>query len=317
MKQPMKPSEAAVAAWLTQHAHPVDVLDPEAPTDDLSPLDELVRNAEIVALGVSSRATRELSVAQHRLVRRLVEEHGFRSLLLEGDDPARLGLDAYVLTGAGDPAALLSGARSFWRTEEILGTLRWLRARNARHPDDPVRLAVPPSGAAVPATGLAEIERGLARDAIRWREQAKAPGGTVYWGGTAHTAVGDPRTVSDPGRQTHRNAGGQLREHFGPAYVSVGLSFHHGGQHPDPAPEFAESALGRAGLPAYLLDLRAPRPADVDAWFRTPTRTRLVGPGHDPRDDAAHHLSGGSLSDFFDAFVHVREVTGARVLTDR
>lgn len=307
------PSEA-VADWLSQHARTLDAHDPSAGPDDLRPLADAVAGAEIVALGVGSRATHELSVVQHRMLRYLVEEQGFRSLILEGGDPARLGLDAYVLTGAGDPRALLSEARPFLRTGEILDVLRWMRAHNERNPHDPVQLATPPSLSAMPAGGLAEIERFLADSTIRWHERTRLK--TVHWGGLAHTAVGAPRTVSSPAPQTHRNAGGYLREHFGKAYASVALTFHHGAGHPAPPADFAEAVLGAVDLPAYVLDLRARRPAPVDAWFGAPTKTRLVGPSYDAREDAGHHLSGSSLAQWFDAVAHVREVTPARALGD-
>ncbi|MEV0523123.1 erythromycin esterase family protein [Streptomyces sp. NPDC050439] len=304
----------AVADWLSRHARPVDAHDPLADTDDLRPLAAAVAGAEIVALGVGSRATHELSVVQHRILRFLVEEQGFRSLVLEGDDPARLGLDAYVLTGVGDPRALLSEARPFLRTGEILDVLRWMRAHNERHPHDPVQLATPPALSATPAGGLAEIERGLADSTIRWHERTRQK--TVYWGGLAHTAVGAPRTVSSPAPQTHHNAGGYLREHFGKGYASVALTFHHGAGHPVPPADFAEALLGAADLPAYFLDLRSRRPAPADAWLDAPAKTRLVGPSYDAREDAGHHLSGGSLAQWFDAVAHVREVTPARDIGD-
>ncbi|MGW6021339.1 erythromycin esterase family protein [Streptomyces sp. NPDC055099] len=304
----------AVADWLGRHARPLDAHDPSAAADDLRPLGDALAGAEIVALGVGSRATHELSVVQHRMLRHLVEERGFRSLVLEGDDPARLGLDAYVLTGAGDPRVLLSEARSFLRTGEILDVLRWMRAHNERNPHDPVRLATSPSLSAMPVGGLAGIERAVAESVIRWYKRTRQK--TVYWGGIVHTAVGAPRTVSSPAPHPHRNAGGYLREHFGKGYASVALTFHHGAGHPVPPADFADAVLGAVDLPAYFLDLRAPRPAPVDAWLGAPARTRLVGPTYDAREDADHHLSGSSLAQWFDAVAHVREVTPARALGD-
>ncbi|MFD4475790.1 erythromycin esterase family protein [Streptomyces sp. NPDC058471] len=304
----------AAADWLDRHAHPLDASDPLGELEDLRPLADAVAGVGIVALGVGSRATHELSVVQHRMLRFLVEEQGFRSLVLEGEDPARLGLDAYVLTGAGDPEALLSEARSFLRTGEILDVLRWMRGHNERNPHDPVQLAALPLRSLPPGGGLAEVERALADDTIRWYEGTRQK--TVYWGGLTHTVVGDPRTVSSPDVQTHRNAGGYLRERFGDGYASIGLTFHHGTEYPVPPADFAEAMLGATDLPAYFLDLRAGRPAPVDAWLGAPARTRLVGPFYDAREDADHHLSGGSLAEWFDGVAHVREVTPVRALTD-
>lgn len=296
----------AVARWIEQHAHRLSTSDPGAPLADLRPLGGIVGDARVVAVGASNRQARELSVLSHRIVRFLVEEKGFRSLALEGDDAARLGLDEHIRTGAGDPRAMLAEARSFWRTEEILDVIGWMCSFNRRNPGDPVRFAGAPEIS--PVGGLAGIEQSLAEGTIRWHERTADK--IVYWGGLAHTAVGDPRTVSPSSPpETHRNAGGHLREHFGAGYVSIGLTFHHGAAVPAPPAEFADAALGATGLDAYLLDLRADGPAPVRAWLGAPAKTRLIGPEYDPADDAAHHLSGGSLVGWFDAVVHAREIT--------
>ncbi|MFD9869364.1 erythromycin esterase family protein [Streptomyces niveus] len=308
--------------WIGRHAHRLTTLDPEAPLTDLLPLADIVRDAEVVAVGASTRQAHELSTLSHRVVRLLVEELGFRSLALEGDDASRVGLDEYISGGTGNPRALLAEARSFWRTGEILDVVRWMRSFNVRHPDDPVRFAgVVDSRRRDQEQGhrldsLAGIEVTLAENTIRWHEHTGDK--IVYWGGIAHTVNGDPRTVSPSSPPlTHRNAGSYLREHFGAGYVSIGLTFHHGmAPYPVPAPpaEFADAVLGGTGLDAYLLDLRADGPTSVRTWLDSPTRTRLIGPDYDPDDNAAHHLSGGSLADWFDAIVHTQEVTPVRLL---
>ncbi|MDA3647160.1 erythromycin esterase family protein [Saccharopolyspora indica] len=299
----------AVARWIEHHAHRLSTSDPAAPLADLEPLGGIVGDAEVVAVGASIRQSRELSVLSHRIVRFLVEEKGFRSLALEGDDAARLGLDEHIRTGAGDPRAMLSGARSFWQSEEILDVIGWMRSFNRRNPGDPVRFAGAPEVSLV--DGLAGIERSLAEGTIRWHERTADK--IVYWGGLAHTAVGDPRTVSSSSPpETHRNAGGYLREHFGADYVSIGLTFHHGSapyRIPAPPAEFADAVLGATELNAYLLDLRTDGPAPVRAWLDAPSKTRLIGPEYDADDDAAYHLSGGSLAGWFDAVVHAQEIT--------
>jgi erythromycin esterase len=328
------------AAWINRHAHPLTTLDPRAPLPDLRPLRDIVRDASIVALGASTRQAHELSVSAHRMARFLVEELGFRSLALEGDDPARVGLDDYVRTGKGDPRASLAGARAFWRTGEILDLVHWMRAYNEDHPDDPVRFAgVRPQ--AEPAVGMTAIERRMAEDTIWWHERTGDK--IVYWGGLAHTSIGiglqrldspssplvsqgsgspsspqvSPGTGSPSSSEAaaYRNVGGQLRERFGTGYLSIGLTFGHGTlpyEVPAPLPDFAETALSAAGLDAFLLDLRVEGPAAVRAWLDAPARTRVIGPRYDPADDAAYHLSGGSFGGWFDAVVHHERVTPVR-----
>ncbi len=299
-----------VTRWIRQHSHPLT---------ELWRVREMVGDAKVVGLGASSREAHELSAVAHRVLRVLVEEAGFRALALEGDDAVRVGLDAYVRTGAGDPRALLAGARPFWRTEEILDAVRWMRAYNERRPDAPVRFVGMPDRSRVPASGLdglAGIERDLAENVLAWHERTGDR--IVYWGGLAHTTNGRTRTVSPfPSPATHRNAGSHLRESLGSDYVSVGLTFHHGSVPyavPAPPADFADAVLGSAGPDAYVLDLRTEAPAAVGAWLDAPTRTRLIGPVYDAGDDAAHHLSGGSLREWCDLVVHVREVTPVRFL---
>ncbi|MEV5541754.1 erythromycin esterase family protein [Saccharopolyspora shandongensis] len=295
--------------WINSQAVRLASLDPGAPHEDLRPLRDRLRDARVVALGASSRGTHELAAVAHRLLRFLVAELGFRSLLLEGDDAASAELDAYVRTGRGDPREVLTGARPFLRTEEVLDAVRWIRSRNERHPGDQVRFALADPDVE-PGQELAGIERGLAENTIRWHERTGHK--IVYWGGLAHLVNGAARTVS-PGALTHRNAGSYLRERFGAGYVPVGLTFHEGHEVPASPADFAEAVLA-AGPAAYVLDLHADAPADVRAWLDAPTRTRLIGPDYDPADDASYHLSGGSLAEWLDLVVHVRDVGAARLL---
>ncbi|WP_159327668.1 erythromycin esterase family protein [Streptomyces tendae] len=310
-----------VTEWIKKNSHVLVNRKPDEPLDDLRPLAPLVRDARIVALGAAARQTHELSDVAHRIVRLLVEEEGFRSLALEGDDPGRLGLDVYVATGEGDPRVLLGKARPFWQTAEILGLVHWMRSYNERHPGDPVRFARFPAERVRHATrldGLAELERTLA-DGVNWWQQLTGDK-VVYWGGMAHTAVGAPRTVSpsEP-LESHQNMGGYLRERLGLDYRSVGLTMAHGsiGQPlPVPRPDFVDSLLhaaagNRAG---YVLNLGTSQPQPIRRVLEAPTRTRLIGPFYDPRDDAAHHMSGGSLASWFDVVVHTQEVTPSRPL---
>lgn len=52
----------------------------------------------------------------------------------------------------------------------------------------------------------------------------------VYWAAKMHTANGQRLAISYPPFPSSqgRSAGAQLRERYGPGYVSVGVTFHHG-----------------------------------------------------------------------------------------
>jgi erythromycin esterase len=323
-----------VARWIDAHARPLVTYDPDAPPDDLTPLGDLADQATVVALGGSTRGAHELAALTQRAVRFLVGELGFRTLALEMGAAQSGALDRYVRTGDGRPRELLSrpGIRSFWRVEEVLGTVRWLRSYAEAHPDDPVRFTGVDSDDPLPVARpgprpsdggleLDRIEQALAENTVRWHERTGHK--VAYWGGATHMARGHARSVSaPPGRPAvGRNAGSYLHEHFGSGYVPIGLTFHHGRVPypvPEPAPELVDAVLGSAGPDAYLLDLRnrnEPVPPAVRDWLDGPARARLIGPRYDPDDDRSYAMSGGSLAGWYDAIVHVRQVTPTRPLS--
>jgi erythromycin esterase len=136
------PAGPPLMGWITRHAQQLATSDADAAGfDDLRSLRGMVRDAGIVGLGESTHGGHEQFTLKHRLVRYLVEQMGFRSLLLEEDWTKGLEINDYLLHGTGDPRRLLTDAGPPWRTEEILDLLVWIRARNQSHPADPVRFA--------------------------------------------------------------------------------------------------------------------------------------------------------------------------------
>jgi erythromycin esterase len=166
-------------------------------------------------------------------------------------------------------------------------------------------------------TSMSYVESCLAKNVIWWHQRTGHK--IVYWSGS-HSAVGHARTVSFPPAppRTSRNAGSYLRDQFGARYMSVGLSFRNGSVPdavPAPEPGRADALLASTGLATYLLDLRAARPERVRARLHAPAKMRLIGPNYSPAHDADHHMSGGSLGDWFDLVIHHREVTPTHPVT--
>jgi erythromycin esterase len=79
-------------------------------------------------------------------------------------------------------------------------------------------------------------------------------------------------------------------------------------------PEFVEAVLADVDIDAYALDLRGLLPAPIRRWLDAPATTRLIGPHYDPEQDAAYHMCGGSLADWFDVIIHSQETTPIRPL---
>jgi hypothetical protein len=58
--------------------------DPNAPLDDLAPLQQLIGNASIVGLGEDTHGSHEFFTMKHRLLEFLVEKMGFTMFAMEG-----------------------------------------------------------------------------------------------------------------------------------------------------------------------------------------------------------------------------------------
>jgi erythromycin esterase len=127
--------------WLREQAVPLGPVELTAPLLDLAPLRSAVGDATVVGIGGSTYGASEHFVLTARVLRFLVEELGFRSVVTEEDWDVGLEIDRYLCTGTGDLDALVAGAGVPWRVAEVRDALAWLRERNAAHPKDPVRFA--------------------------------------------------------------------------------------------------------------------------------------------------------------------------------
>ena len=125
-----KPSAAAVS-WLRKKALPFATPEAGNGFDDLQKLRKLVGDARIVSLGEDTHGTREFFQMKHRLVEFLASEMGFTLFAIEANMPEAYRMNEYVLTGKGDPRALLKGMYFWtWNTQEVLDMVEWMRAFN-------------------------------------------------------------------------------------------------------------------------------------------------------------------------------------------
>jgi erythromycin esterase len=116
-------SESA-ARWLDERAIPLD-----------GDLTGIVGDASIVGLGDVTHGSRELYTTKLQILQFLVERMGFDVLTVEGSFPQFERLNAWILGGPGDLAALLvaqPGETSyyFWDVEEFAAVAAWMRQYN-------------------------------------------------------------------------------------------------------------------------------------------------------------------------------------------
>jgi erythromycin esterase len=104
---------------------------------DLDDLVERAGQARLVLLGEASHGTSEFYSWRTVLSRRLVEEHGFRFVLVEGDWASALTVNDYVKGRPGAVGSAREALRAFdrwpqwmWANEEVVELVEWLRSHN-------------------------------------------------------------------------------------------------------------------------------------------------------------------------------------------
>jgi erythromycin esterase-like protein len=100
----------------------------------------IIGDAPIVLMGESTLGTHEFYRARAEITKRLVADHGFTAVCIEGDWPDAYRVNRYV-RGAGDDDAALDALAGFarfpawlWRNAEVLDFITWLREYNDRAP---------------------------------------------------------------------------------------------------------------------------------------------------------------------------------------
>lgn len=90
-------------------------------------------DAKVVLLGEASHGTAEFYEARAAITKRLIEEHGFSFVAIEGDWPDAAQVDAHVRDGPGarrDGAAFRRFPLWMWRNETVSAFVDWLHAFN-------------------------------------------------------------------------------------------------------------------------------------------------------------------------------------------
>jgi erythromycin esterase len=127
-----QPTSSPVLSWIKQQALPLKTTDPQAPLDDVLPLQRIVGSASIVGLGEATHGSHEFFTLKHRLLEFLVEKMGFTMFAMEGSWSAGEQINTYVLTGQGEAANVLGQFHFWtWNTQEVLALVKWVRAYDA------------------------------------------------------------------------------------------------------------------------------------------------------------------------------------------
>ncbi|MEV4130083.1 erythromycin esterase family protein [Nocardia sp. NPDC049707] len=114
---------------------PLRTLDPAAALDDLDWLDEVIGDARVVAIGESAHYNAESYLLRHRLLRYLVERHGFSTYAMESGFVEGRLTDEWIRGGAGDVDGIgtvmangISSLMGLWT--QMRDQLEWMRNYN-------------------------------------------------------------------------------------------------------------------------------------------------------------------------------------------
>src|SRR5690606_9760053 len=91
-------------------------------------------DARVVLIGEASHGSAEFYRARAAITRRLIEQHGFNIVAIEGDWPDAAHIDRHVRQLGDGPAAPDAFSRFpgwMWRNREVRQFVRWLRGHNA------------------------------------------------------------------------------------------------------------------------------------------------------------------------------------------
>ncbi|MFI9227897.1 erythromycin esterase family protein [Streptomyces rimosus] len=116
-------------------------LDPAQPLDDLDWLDQVIGDARVVALGETAHYNGEFFQLRHRLLRYLVERHGFSAYAMESGCVESRQVDDWTRGGAGDLGRVMANGMTslmgLWT--QMRSHLEWMREHNRTTPARPVR----------------------------------------------------------------------------------------------------------------------------------------------------------------------------------
>lgn len=110
-------------------------------SNDFEPLLRRIGDARVVMLGEASHGTHEFYRIRNEITKRLIAEHHFCAVAIEGDWPDAYRVNRFVQgahTDDGDATEALAGFRRFphwmWRNADVLDFVGWLRQYNDAAP---------------------------------------------------------------------------------------------------------------------------------------------------------------------------------------
>jgi erythromycin esterase len=265
---------------------------------------------EYFATGPIAYDAVERYVAEHA-PDRLPELQEHLALLRPGSDDIGAHLRAYLKITDKQPyvsaAAAVLGLVSDLGSGDAAGELAMQHARQINWWYE---------GFSLPFDDIPDYRDARAAQNVRWWQQYTGAR-TVYWAASVHVANTPRITITEPGQSDNSfaSAGSFLEDWYGRGYVPIGFSFDHGTYRtgdgtlvdlPPAHPGWFERPLGEVPIDRFVLSLQRPLPPSVRSWLTAELVTRGL-----PDYGDASIAFGGTLQEWFDAVVHIQEVSPA------
>jgi len=126
---------------LNKIAVPIQSLDSDADPEDLVPLNKIIGDANLVALGENSHGSSAIYKLKLRLVKYMVEKKGFSIFALESPTVEADRINDYVLNDTGTLNDVIKNLTyPSWQTQEMIDIIQWIKSYN-RTTDKKVRFA--------------------------------------------------------------------------------------------------------------------------------------------------------------------------------
>ncbi|GAA3999169.1 erythromycin esterase family protein [Sphingomonas humi] len=122
--------EAAARRWIASGGHRFDPS--TLSSADLQPLVARLKGTRVIGVGEATHGTHQDQAFKAELIKELVRAGAIDALAIECNRAAGYAFDRYVVSGEGDPAALIRSPSFFsiWRNDDFAGLLLWIRAWN-------------------------------------------------------------------------------------------------------------------------------------------------------------------------------------------
>lgn len=136
---PLDPEQSFIA-WASDHMTPIHALDPVDTSSDLAAIAAAIGDARVVTLSEAYHNSGEIMRLHDRVIRYLVAEHGFNTVVAETSLPESRAIHDYVLGGPSVENLWWNGINTMygeWREGRAL--IEGLRQHNLENPDMLVR----------------------------------------------------------------------------------------------------------------------------------------------------------------------------------